>query len=357
MSILRKTIFLVDDNKTNLIIGSNTLSKAYKVFTMNSGERMFAALEKITPDLILLDIEMPDINGYEVLERLKSNKKTENIPVIFLTALISEENELKGLSMGALDYVRKPFSPSLLLKRVELHLSLIDYNSNLERMVQSRTRDIRALKNAILRTTAELMERRDFTIGNHIERTQQYMKILFDAAKNFGVYSSEILALDESLVLQSSQLHDVGKISISDSILLKPGKLTPEEFDIIKLHTTFGESIIEDIKRNLSLEGSGDENDFLEYAKILTASHHERWDGSGYPLGLKGEEIPLLGRILAIADVYDALVSVRPYKAAFSHSDAKAIIIEGENSHFDPALIYLFKKVHDDFVQISASKK
>ena len=347
MSAPQKTIFVVDDNRSNLVMGKNAISGTYNVFTIISGSQMFQVLEKTTPDLILLDVEMPDMSGYDVLQQLKCNPHTASIPVIFLTALDSDDTELKGLSMGAVDYITKPFSPQLLLKRIQLHLELVDYRHNLEDMVDEKTREVVALKNAVIKTTAELVEYRDETTGNHIERTQLYIKILIAGAKKHGVYAEELSLLDEDLVIQSSQLHDVGKISIKDSILLKPGKLTPEEFETMKAHTTYGESIIVNIKKSTT------DSAFLEYARIFAVTHHEKWDGSGYPHGLKAENIPLLGRIMAIADVYDALITDRPYKKAFPHSKAVTIIEEGKGSHFDPALVDLFTVVHSEFEEAS----
>lgn len=345
----KKTIFLVDDNRSNLEVGYNALAGFYKVLTFDSGSRLFKMLEKLIPDLILLDIEMPEMGGYEVMERIKSMERLSHIPVIFLTALDEDETELTGLSLGAIDYILKPFSPPLLLKRIELHLQLVDYRQNLERMVEEKTWEINALKNAVLKTTAELVEHRDAFTGNHVERTQHYLKILIDAMKRYGVYEDEVSLFDVDLVLQSSQLHDVGKICIRDAILLKPGKLTPEEFEAMKEHTTVGGKIIAHMKESTT------DSDFLEYAGIFAEYHHERWDGSGYPNGLKGENIPLLGRIMAIADVYDALVTDRPYKKAFSHGKALMIIAEGKGTHFDPALVNLFVDVHEEFEKVSMS--
>ena len=357
MGVPRKTIFLVDDNETNLIMGKNALSELYSVYTLSSGFRLFKILEKLIPDLILLDVEMPDMGGHEVLAQLKSNPRTSHVPVIFLTALNSEETEIKGLSMGAVDYIIKPFSPPLLLKRIELHLlvesqkrELINYSSNLEQMVQEKTDQVVALKNAVLKTTAELVEHRDTLTGHHIERTQRYIKILIEAMEQCNVYGAEISSMDGSLVLQSSQLHDVGKIKIRDSILLKPGLLTQEEFEEMKSHTTFGEHII------IRMQESTPDSDFLEYARIFAVSHHEKWDGSGYPKGLTGKEIPLLGRIMAIVDVYDALVTDRPYKSAFPHTQAIGIIESSRGTHFDPDLTDLFLKVHSDFEKVAAER-
>ena len=346
----RKTIFLVDDDLTNLTIGSNTLSEVYNVFTLNSGARLIKMFEKRMPDLILLDVEMPEMNGYETIQLIKSNEKTKNIPVIFLTAQSDAENELKGLSLGALDYIIKPFSPPLLLKRIEVHLllesqkqELINFNRNLQEMVDARTKTVVELKDAYLKTMAELVECRDYVTGGHIERTQFYLSILLEAMQKKGLYEDVISAWDTNLIVHSAQLHDIGKISIRDSVLQKPGSLTKEEFEEIKTHVPIGEKVIEKIKKNTI------EREFLEQAKILVATHHEKWDGSGYPRGLKGDEIPLQGRLMAIADVYDALISNRPYRKAIEHGEVVDIISKSSGKHFDPALVDVFFSVSDTF--------
>jgi len=362
MSQAKKTIVLVDDNPANLTIGSNTLEQDYNVTTLNSGARLLKMLEKKTPDLILLDVNMPEMNGYETIGRLKSSQRFQHIPVIFLSAKSDGKSELKGLSLGAVDYIIKPFSPPLLLKRIEMHLlvadqkselmaqkrELIRFNESLQDLVDEKTKAVVELQNAILKTMAELVEFRDGITGGHIEKTQHYLRILIDALRKSGVYWDEISTWDIDLVLQSAQLHDVGKIAIEDSILRKPGKLTPEEFSKIKTHTTFGEKVIERIKRSASYQA------FLEQARILAVAHHEKWDGSGYPHGLKGDEIPLQGRLMAIADVYEALVSERPYKKAFPHEQAVDIIKNSSGTHFDPVLVNTFLDVSDEFSKIAA---
>ncbi|MCL2853293.1 MAG: response regulator [Defluviitaleaceae bacterium] len=355
MDLTRKTIFLVNDDITNLMIGKNALSDIYNVFTLNSGSLLLEMLEDLSPDLILLDVNMPEMSGLEAIARIKANERTAQIPVIFLTARSDEEAELQGLSLGAIDYIVKPFLAPLLLKRIEVHLlvesqkrKLLHFNDNLMMMVEDKTQTVVALKNAILKTMAELLEYRDDVTGSHIERTQRYIKLLFESMNSRGVYVSEVAALDKNLVLQSCQLHDIGKISIRDAILLKPGKLTPEEFELMKTHTVFGEEVI------LKLKNSTMDSDFLEYARAFAISHHEKWGGSCYPYGVTGANIPLLGRIMAIADVYDALVTDRPYKAAFSHEKAVQIIMEGKGTHFDPELIDLFEKISPEFGKIAA---
>ena len=361
----RKTIFLVDDDMTNLTVGNSVLEEHYDVLTLNSGARLLKILEKNIPDLILLDVEMPEMNGYEVVKQVKSKAETAHIPVIFLTAKNDGDSELEGLSIGAIDYIIKPFSPPLLLKRIEVHLlvesqkrelrlqkqELIRFNNNLKELVDAKTKTVVELKNAVLKTMAELVEFRDYVTGGHIERTQGYLSIFLHALVKRGLYEAETSSWDLELVLQSAQLHDIGKIAIRDSILQKTGKLTDEEFEEIKSHAIFGEKVVEKIKNNTSDQA------FLEYAKIFAVSHHEKWDGSGYPYGLKGEEIPILGRLMAIPDVYDALVSIRPYKKAFTHEEAVKIISEGKGKQFDPVLVDLFLEVSEDFNAVATQHK
>jgi len=348
----KKMVILVDDNLANLKIGNNLLEERYTVATAPSAAKMFGLLKNNTPAIILLDIDMPEMNGYEAIKILKSNPETKDIPVIFLTAKNESENELEGLSLGAIDYITKPFNPALLLKRIEVHLlvegqrkELQYFNENLQKMVEEKTKSILDMQNALLKTMAELVECRDDITGGHIERTQRGIKILLEEIKKKGGYSEETKDWDVNLLLQSSQLHDVGKISISDNILKKPGKLTDEEFNEMRKHASFGEEIIEKI------ETLTKESKFINYAKIFAASHHEKWDGSGYPRGLKENSIPILGRIMAIADVYDALTSVRPYKKAFSHEEAVRIITDGSGTQFDPALVEIFISAAEQFTQ------
>jgi len=345
----RKTIYLVDDNVTNLTLGKNTLAGHYKVFTMNSGASLLKFLEKNIPDLILLDVEMPEMNGYEAIKIIKSKRETKDIPVIFLTAKTDGDSELKGLSLGAIDYITKPFSPSLLLKRMETHLKLANYNKHLQEIVMAKTRSVLELQSAILKAMAELVENRDDITGKHVERTQNYLSLLIGALLMRGLFAEEMHNWNIDWVLKSSQLHDVGKIAVKDEILKKNGDLTEEEFTEIKKHPHCGEEIIEKIKRSTT------EHEFLEHAKIFAATHHEKWNGSGYPKGLKGEEIPLQGRLMAIADVYDALVSERPYKKPYTHEEAVDIIKKGRGSHFDPDLVDVFLEISDKFNKIANS--
>lgn len=352
MGYNRKKIILADDKITNLTVGRNALAEKYDVFTVPSGEKLLLLLQKITPDMILLDIEMPEMSGYEVIKIIKSNPETAHIPVIFLTAKIDAGSELEGLSLGAVDYICKPFSPPLLLKRIEVHLlveeqkkDLQNYTNNLEEMVRMKTQTVLELQNAVLETVAELVECRDDATGGHIERTQGYLKILIDEMLSQGLYKAETDAWDIDLLILSAQLHDVGKIAISDNILQKPAKLTFEEFEEMKKHTTFGGKVIEKIQRRTA------ENVYLDYAKALAVYHHEKWDGSGYPYGLKCLDIPLPARLMAIVDVYDALTSERPYKLPFPHDEAIKIIADGKGTQFEPNLVELFLSVSDKFDQ------
>ena len=363
----KSTILLVDDEITSLKIGKDILSPYYNVFTMESGRDMLEIVDDVNADLILLDIKMPDMDGYDVIRKLKERPETANIPVIYLTSSEGEETEIKGLSLGAVDYIKKPFNPELLLKRIEMHLlvmkqrnelvaqkneledkerHLAEFNASLSQMVSEQTASVTELKNAILVTLAELVEDRDGVTGNHIIRTQQYVKVLFEKIVETGIYEDEIDGLELDMVLQSCQLHDLGKIAISDAILCAPRRLTKEEFDIIKTHTEFGARAIVRIQQKVR------DSTFLEYAKTIAVSHHEKWDGSGYPYGLAGKNIPILGRIMAIADVYDALVEERPYKDPFPHEKAVEIILNDKGTHFDPALTDLFASINDQFAKI-----
>jgi len=357
MDNVRKKIILVDDNLANLTIGRNLLKTFYEAYPAPSASKLFEILEKITPDLILLDIEMPEVDGYEVARRLKSDTRYADIPLIFLTSKSDEASEMEGFDLGAVDYVSKPFSGPLLLKRIDNQLlisqqkqellanqaELQDYADNLEEKVREKTTEVFNLQNAVLTTVSDLVEFRDKHTGGHITRTQIYLKALIDEVLREGTYADELSTWDMDFFLPSAQLHDVGKIAIPDTILNKPGKLTPEEFEIMKTHVEVGVEAIEKIMSEAR------EHAFLDHAVLIAGTHHEKWDGSGYPLGLKGLNIPIEGRLMAIADVYDALISERPYKQPFSHEEACRIIEEGSGTHFDPVLVKAFVNVKDEF--------
>jgi putative two-component system response regulator len=313
---------------------------------------MLEELEWRRPAIILLDVDMPGMSGFEAIKILKERPEIRDIPVIFLTAMSESADELEGLQLGAVDYITKPFSPALLRQRIGLHLLLENqkhelqkYNNNLQTMVEIKTKTILKLQNKILTAMTEMVEGRDGVTGDHIANTQRYLKILLHTTIEAGLWSDQSSQWELDLLVQSSQLHDIGKIAIRDSILKKPGKLTAEEFTEMKQHVVIGVGFIE------RLEDDKEDSSFLRYAKVFAAFHHEKWDGSGYPYGLSGENIPLLGRMMAIADVYDALTSERPYKKAFSHDEAARIVIEGKGAHFDPGLVHLFEQTAERFRQ------
>ncbi|MDR0671098.1 MAG: response regulator [Oscillospiraceae bacterium] len=352
----RYKVMLVDDNMANLSIGKSMLKSIYEVYPLPSAAKLFEILKNVTPDLILLDIEMPEMDGYTAIRKLKSDEKMADIPVIFLTSKIDKDSELEGLRLGAIDYVTKPFSAPLLLKRIENHLLIVSqkkelkhYNDNLQEMVRQKTAQVVELQNAVLSTVAEMVEFRDGLTGGHVIRTQKYLKLLLDELLEENIYQEEVSGWDLDFLLPSAQLHDVGKIAISDLILNKPGRLTPEEFEEMKNHASVGVDVIRRIEQTTA------ENAFLHHAKIIAGTHHEKWDGSGYPAGLRGKEIPLEGRLMAIADVYDALISARPYKKPFSVEEAERIIDEGKGAHFDPTLVMVFHKVARQFAEIAQS--
>jgi putative two-component system response regulator len=358
-------IMVVDDNITNLKFAKSALAEVYDVLTVPSAAKMFKILESSSPAMIFLDIDMPETNGYEAIKILKADPATRHIPVIFLTGKNDSDSEVDGLSLGAVDYVTKPFAPNLLRKRVEIHLTmesqrrtlekqrneLQNFNENLRQMVDEKTGLVFELQGAILATVADLVESRDDTTGGHVERTRIWLSIMVTALKDSGLYREEMTDWDMRFLLQSSQLHDVGKIAISDAILKKPGPLNVEEYNAMKLHTTFGIKIIEKIETSTS------ERDFLRHAKIFAGTHHEKWDGSGYPLGLRAGEIPLQGRLMAIVDVYDALISDRPYKTAIAHDQAVRTIIEERGRHFDPVLVDLFRRIEARYKSGSISAR
>jgi len=336
---LQKTIFVVDDSLTNLSMAEEALEKHYRVITLLSVEKMHEALKNLTPDLILLDIAMPGMSGFDAMKHLKSDRKYSDIPVIFLTALTDSHNEALGIELGAVDFITKPFSETVLLNRIRNHIQI-------DEIIRKRTEQLVRLKNGIVFTMADIVERRDKNTGGHVDRTSSYTRILLESMKKFGVYVDEIINWDPDLFITSAQLHDVGKINISDVILNKTGPLTESEFELVKTHTTEGENIIE---QTITRTG---EADFLQSAKLMAAHHHERWDGAGYPNGLKGEDIPLHGRIMAIVDVYDALVSERTYKKAYTHETAVTIIKNEAGKHFDPLITGVFCEINSQFAEI-----
>jgi len=333
---MMKTIFVVDDSNTNLLVAKKALEGRYGLLTMPSATKMFTLLERITPDLILLDIEMPEMDGFEALLYLKSMPLYANIPVIFLTSHTDAAIEARGFELGVVDFIAKPFSTPVLLNRIKTHL-------NIDELIHERTARIRRLQNGIITVLADVVEERDKETGGHNDRTAEYIKILIHAMKERGVYADEMRGWDLEMVVSSARLHDTGKIHISDTVLNKPGQLDNEEYERIKFHAAEGARIIDRI-----IKQTGEE-EFLHNAKLFAEYHHERWDGAGYPHGLKETEIPLQGRIMAIVDVYDALVSRRPYKEPLAEDEAINIIALNSGTQFDPKIVEVFLEVKDKF--------
>jgi len=353
----RQTILVVDDTPDNIALLSTLLKDRYKVRAANNGERALAiAAGQPRPDLILLDIMMPGMDGYEVCERLKIDPHTADIPVIFLTAKVQVEDEEFGLRLGAVDYITKPISPPIVLARVETHLTLKrarqflqDRNAYLEAEVWRRSREVMAIQEVTIMAMASLAETRDNATGNHIRRTQHYVRALAQHLRHHPRFAAALNDETIELLFKSAPLHDIGKVGIPDRILLKPGRLTPDEFEIMKTHAALGRDAIAAAERYLDTPDS-----FLRFAREIAYSHQEKWDGSGYPEGLWGEQIPLSARLMAVADVYDALISRRIYKPALPHEQAVAMIREGRDQHFDPDIVDAFLECAEQFRTIAA---
>jgi putative two-component system response regulator len=353
----KSTVLVIDDSPDILTLVSAMLKDEYRVKLANSGERALKlAATGEPPDIILLDILMPDMDGFEVCRRIKGNPELQDIPIIFLTAMTGEEDETRGLQIGAVDYVTKPISFPILRARLRNQLDLkqardqlSNQNRFLEHEVQRRVMENSQLQDITIHTMATLAETRDNETGNHIRRTQFYVRTLAERLQSHPRFSG-LLGHEQSIemIFKSAPLHDIGKVGIPDSILLKPGKLTPEEWDIMKTHAAIGRDAIERAENTL-----GGEWPFLRFAKEITYSHHEKWDGSGYPQGLSGDAIPISARLMALADVYDALISRRVYKPPMSHQEARAIIVEGKGLHFDPDVVEAFLGSETEFCRIA----
>ena len=354
---IRPVILVVDDTPDNLLLMANLLKDSYTVKAANNGEKALRiARDAPPPDLILLDIMMPGMTGHEVAQALQGDPATRDIPIIFLTAMASSEDETHGLELGAADYITKPISPPVVLARVRTQLKvkdaadfLRDKNEYLEQEVQRRTRELGAIQDVTIHAMASLAETRDNETGNHIRRTQHYVKVLAEHLSEHPRFRAFLDPDTIKLLFKSAPLHDIGKIGIPDRILLKPGRFEPEEFEIMKTHTTLGRDAIAHAEQQLGMDV-----DFLRLAKEIAYSHQEKWDGSGYPEGLAGDAIPISARLMAVADVYDALISRRVYKEGMPHEKAVQIIAEGRGSHFDPDVCDAFLANLQVFQQIAA---
>lgn len=352
---VKSTVLVVDDTSANLSLVAGLLQPHYTVKAANHGAKALKIVQEDPPDMILLDILMPDIDGYEVCRRLKADPATQHIPVIFLTSQSEAEDEELGLELGAVDYITRPINPRILLSRVRAHFyevansrAMRINNEYLEFEVAKRTRQLEALQDVAILALASLAETRDIDTGNHLRRTQNYVRVLAEYLSSNPRFS-EFLTPDMITILyKCAPLHDIGKVGIPDKILLKPGRYQPEEFEIMKKHPTLGRDAIDGAQKI-----TGERVDFLEIAKDIVYSHHEKWDGSGYPLGLAGDAIPIAGRLMALADVYDALISPRVYKAGMPHAQAEAIIVEGRARHFDPDVVDAFLTLKDEFQNIA----
>ncbi len=363
------TILIVDDNRDNLTVIGGLLKGEYHVRVANSGERALqVAVTAPIPDLILLDIMMPGMDGYETLRHLRAMPETRDTPVIFVTAMTADEDEEAGLRLGAVDYVTKPIRPAILSARVRTHLALkqahdqlANQNTLLESQVKQRTQEVELIKEVSIQALATLAEKRDNETGNHLTRTQGYIEVLMDGLGEHPDFADQLPPQTRELIAKAAPLHDIGKVGIPDAILLKPGRLTAEEFVIMQTHAQIGaDALTEAIERVLrDHAGRQDEQSnryamsFLEIAREIAGGHHEKWDGSGYPLGLAGNAIPLSARLMALADVFDALVSKRHYKAAIPLDESIEIIRQGRGRHFDPAITDVFLAKIDAFVAIA----
>jgi putative two-component system response regulator len=348
----KPTILVVDDTPDNLDLMGDLLMDDYRVKVANSGKKALEIIQSASPpDLVLLDIMMPEMDGYEVCRILKSSEETKNIPVIFLTAKTNTIDEQKGFEIGAVDYITKPISPAIVMARVKTHLDLYYKNVYLEKLVTQRTHEIAAIQDVTIHAMASLAETRDNETGNHIRRTQNYVKLLAQHLQFHPNYT-HFLNMDGVIetLFKSAPLHDIGKVGIPDAILLKPGRFEPSEFEIMKSHPELGQNTILQAESELGIDVP-----FLQYAKEIAYGHHEKWDGSGYPQGLSGEDIPISARLMAVADVYDALISRRVYKEGMPHEQAVQIILDGKGTHFDPHIIEAFVVLHETFKEIAST--
>jgi putative two-component system response regulator len=340
------TVLVVDDIELNLMILEEILQDTYRVISADNGVAALEVLHRVKPlpKLILLDLYMPQMNGLAMFEIMKADEALKRIPVIFIT---SSDSETEALSAGAVDFISKPFLPEIVKLRVQNQIKLKNYSDSLEEMVAKKAAEITATLDNVLQAMANIIEYRNLESGSHVKRTQLFSKALIDHIIANGLpYSKELKDMEPDVITKSVALHDVGKIGIPDKILLKPGKLNPDEFEIMKTHTTIGKQIIESVLSNT-------EAVYLQHCRDICYCHHERFDGKGYPQGIAGTDIPLPARLLSLVDVYDALVSVRVYKPAFSYNDAMRIISEGRGIQFDPQLVDAAVMIQDEFKAIS----
>lgn len=343
---MKETILVIDDDKSNLIMAQKLLSEEYRVAAVNSGIKALEYLEKNDPSLILLDIQMPEMDGFEVMEQLRGHASWCKIPVIFLTADRSSETEGKCFDMGAVDYISKPFVPQIMRKRIMRTIELEEYRKNLEKMVMAQLAQITRMQHDIIVTMANVIESRDGTTGEHVRRTSRYTIMLAEKMLEKGMYPEELNIQLIETMRNASPLHDIGKITIPDAVLQKPGSLTFEEYEVIKSHAQAGADMIRNNMNQMVTE------EFLKTACDMAQYHHEKWNGKGYPKGLKGKEIPLPARILAITDVFDALVSKRQYKEGMSIDEAFAIMEKDRGEGFETEILDTFFGLREELERI-----
>ncbi|MBL4831779.1 MAG: two-component system response regulator [Aliivibrio sp.] len=358
MTQIEKKILAVDDTAENLDVLKEMLSEQYTLLLTTKPQLAVTIAQSQQPDLVLLDIMMPEIDGYQVCELLKNNPKTAHIPIIFLTAKAEIDDEAKGLILGAVDYITKPVCAPILHARIETHImlkkaqdALKQQNTILEQKIVERTREIDAVRDVTMIAMGTLAESRDSDTGAHIRRTQNYVKLLANKLVDNDRFHAYLTPEIIQILFKSAPLHDIGKVGIPDKILLKPGKLTADEFEIMKTHSIIGRDAIALAEQLLKKQNI--KHTFLTIAEEIAGGHQEKWDGSGYPDGLKGDDIPISARIMAIADVYDALNCRRVYKDAFSHDKVISIMTEGRGRHFDPDMLDTFIENIDEFRSIA----
>ncbi|MEO5342238.1 MAG: two-component system response regulator [Gammaproteobacteria bacterium SHHR-1] len=350
------SLLIIDDSPEVLALANDLLKQDYRLKAASSGEKgLQLARAEPGPDLILLDVLMPGVDGYEVCRQLKADARTRHIPVLFLSSLDNERDQEYGFEVGAADYICKPISGPVLHARIrnqlavkDAHDFIQDKNQFLVNEVTKRAKEMEFIQDVTILALASLAETRDQETGNHIRRTQDYVLALAQQLQHHPHFSLLLTRTNIDLIHKSASLHDIGKVGVSDSILLKPGRLNDVEFEEMKRHAALGRQAIENAERQL-----GRSAPFLTFAKQIANSHHEKWDGSGYPEGLTGEAIPIPARLMAVADVYDALICRRVYKDSMSHEQAREIIIEGKGSHFDPDVVEAFVAVEPEFLGIA----
>jgi putative two-component system response regulator len=339
---MAKQILIVDDNLASLKQIGAQLESHYEVSLAKSGALALKICKQEKPDLILLDVEMPEMDGFQTIARLREDPGLSPIPVIFLTGNHDAATEIRALESGAMDFITKPANKDILFHRLELHLQFAAYQNSLEQTVKE-------LEESIVTSFAELIECKDENAGTHVLRTGKYVEILGRKLLEAGIFGDELTEAGLDMMVRAAPFHDIGKIGISDTLLLKEGALTPEEYGEVKKHPLIGARFLQSIYERTP------EEHYLKFAKLIAESHHEKYDGTGYPYGLAGDAIPLCGRIMTVANVYDGCITDRVYRKALSHEEACRVIIDGKGSWFDPRIVGVFEGMSDEFARLKVS--